>query len=85
MYKATINRTTLAVKKFLRKNNFESLVQEARILSKVKHPNILQYMGCCLEELCFVSEYMAGGSLSDRLKGGKTYPILTWRESIKAA
>ena len=85
VYKATINGTTVAVKKFLSKDDFKSMAQETKILSKVKHPNILQYMGCCLEGLCLVSEYMAGGSLRDRLKGEDKHPQLTWRGNIKAA
>ena len=86
VFKGILHGTEVAVKKFLAKDAFETLAQEARILTKIRHPNILLLMGCCVEELCFVSEFLPGGSLRDRLRDteGVKFPQFTWESRVSA-
>ena len=46
------------------------ILQEAKILSKLKHPNIIEYYGSFVErdQFCIVMEYAANGSLHDLIK-----------------
>eukprot|EP00168_Porphyra_purpurea_P017138 TRINITY_DN5797_c0_g1_i1.p1 TRINITY_DN5797_c0_g1~~TRINITY_DN5797_c0_g1_i1.p1 ORF type:complete len:329 (-),score=108.32 TRINITY_DN5797_c0_g1_i1:581-1567(-) len=49
-----------------------SFLQEVSVLSNLRHPNILLYMGACVRPpspLCIISELVVGGSLRDRLHG----------------
>ena len=87
VFRGILHGTDVAVKKFMAKDAFDTLAQEARILSKIRHPNILLLMGCCVEELCFVSEFMPGGSLRDRLRDavGEKFPQFTWKSRVSAA
>jgi len=43
--------------------------QEVMILRKVKHDNVVRFIGACtrLPHLCIVTEFMSGGSLYDYL------------------
>ncbi|KAJ7548534.1 hypothetical protein O6H91_07G015500 [Diphasiastrum complanatum] len=65
----------VAVKK-LNKCNKQGLQQfynEVMILSQVKHNNLVQLLGCCLEgtELMLVYEFVANGTLADHIHGFK--------------
>ena len=43
----------------------ESVLQEARLFWALRHPNIIQLIGICLDEpnFCLIMEYAKGGSL----------------------
>ncbi|XP_029449730.1 mitogen-activated protein kinase kinase kinase 21 isoform X2 [Rhinatrema bivittatum] len=60
--------------------------QEARLFSMLKHPNIIQLQGVCLQEpnLCLVMEYARGGSLNRALAGRKIPPhiLVNWAVQI---
>ncbi|CAI5489982.1 unnamed protein product [Closterium sp. Naga37s-1] len=45
----------------------ESFEREVEVLSRVKHEHIVQLIGCCPDDCSLVYEYMAGGSLQQRL------------------
>lgn len=49
----------------------ESLEKEAAMMASLRHPNVVMYLGICLEPPCVVTEYCARGSLSDVLKRGR--------------
>lgn len=44
-------------------------VKEAKIMRQLRHPNIVQFMGVCLEkpDLCIITEFLERGSLFDIL------------------
>ncbi|CAI5537403.1 unnamed protein product [Closterium sp. Naga37s-1] len=46
----------------------ESFEREVEVLSRVKHEHIVQLIGCCPDDCSLVYEYMAGGSLQQRLE-----------------
>ncbi|URD93539.1 U-box domain-containing protein [Musa troglodytarum] len=59
--------------------------QEVEILSCIRHPNMVLLLGACPEYCCLVYEYMANGSLEDRLfRRGNTPPI-PWQYRFRIA
>lgn len=55
------------------------------MLSCMRHPNMVLLLGACPEYGCLVYEYMANGSLDDRLfRRGKT-PSLSWQLRFRIA
>ncbi|EGG16739.1 putative transmembrane protein [Cavenderia fasciculata] len=65
--------------------------KEVAILSMLRHPNVLQFMGVCSEDdkNCIVTEYMGGGSLdrflTDRHFILVSHPELAWRIATDVA
>ncbi|GAM26086.1 hypothetical protein SAMD00019534_092610 [Acytostelium subglobosum LB1] len=55
---------------FKTKSSLEMFQNEVSILSKVRHPNVVQFLGACTaisSEQCIVIEWMGGGSLREFL------------------
>lgn len=54
----------------------ESVRQEAKLFSMLKHPNIMELHGVCLQEpnLCLVMEFARGGPLNRALSGAAPTP-----------
>ncbi|KAK9850773.1 hypothetical protein WJX84_012168 [Apatococcus fuscideae] len=53
---------------------YREFLQEVAIMRKVRHKNVVQFIGACTKKpnLCIVFEFMAGGSIYDHLhKGGR--------------
>ncbi|XP_020577804.1 U-box domain-containing protein 52-like [Phalaenopsis equestris] len=77
LYIGQLDHTTVAIK-VLRPDSSQSRLQfeqEVEILSRVRHPNMVLLLGACPEYGCLVYEYMANGSLDDRLfRRGNTAP-----------
>lgn len=46
------------------------IVQEVSIMRKVRHKNVVQFIGACTRKpnLCIVFEYMSGGSIYDYMR-----------------
>jgi serine/threonine protein kinase len=44
------------------------VMQEAGMMAAMRHPNVVLYLGVCLDPPCVVTEYCARGSLNDVLK-----------------
>jgi sterile alpha motif and leucine zipper-containing kinase AZK len=69
VYRGIWRHTDVAVKLLLDQalpdKTIESLEKEISIMKKLRHPNILQFMGACTHppHLCIVTEYMNKGSL----------------------
>jgi hypothetical protein len=56
----------VAIKRLLTDDasTIERFVSEVRLLARLRHPNLILFMGYCITpELCIVSEYMSRGSL----------------------
>lgn len=87
VFKCRLDHTPVAVK-VLRPDATEGRSQfqrEVEVLSCMRHPNMVLLMGACPEYGCLVYEYMANGSLDDRLaQKGKT-PPLSWRHRFRIA
>lgn len=60
---------------------------EVEVLSKVCHPNIVMLLGCCRSpgQQCIVYEWMANGSLQDRLDLSAGTPPLPWNVRLSIA
>lgn len=69
IYKAEWRGTEVAVKKIpfntLNDDLVQEMLNEARIMESIRHPNVLSLMGCCPRppEVCIIMEYMPRGSL----------------------
>lgn len=60
-----------------------SLEEETRVLSRIRHPNVLSLMGMCERPACIITEYCQHGSLYDVLRSATGDPErasqLTWK------
>ncbi|KAG5617587.1 hypothetical protein H5410_017411 [Solanum commersonii] len=69
VYKCYLDHTQVAIK-VLRPDAAQGrsqFQQEVEVLSCIRHPNMVLLLGACPEFGCLVYEYMANGSLDDRL------------------
>ncbi|KAJ9693211.1 hypothetical protein PVL29_012098 [Vitis rotundifolia] len=81
VYKCYLDHTPVAVK-VLRPDATQGRSQfqkEVEILSCIRHPNMVLLLGACPEYGCLVYEYMAKGSLDDRLFQLGNTPPLSWQ------
>ncbi|CAN0068861.1 unnamed protein product [Lampetra planeri] len=93
VYKADIHRTPFAVKLLKKQGGIqwqtvlESLHAEMKHLYMLRHPNVLELAGFCLEQdhCCLVYHFMPNGSLEDRLHRGKGDGPLLWRTRLEIA
>eukprot|EP00002_Diphylleia_rotans_P012917 TRINITY_DN2522_c0_g1_i4.p1 TRINITY_DN2522_c0_g1~~TRINITY_DN2522_c0_g1_i4.p1 ORF type:complete len:1709 (-),score=377.78 TRINITY_DN2522_c0_g1_i4:217-5343(-) len=73
VYKGQWRGTDVAIKRlrsgFVKKQDLDSFKQEISTMVGLRHPNILLYMGACMNpaSLCLVCEFMTNGSLYDLL------------------
>jgi len=77
VYKGDWRGSSVAVKVMKMQNVTEQALLEFRkelnILSRLRHPNVVLLMGACTSppNLCFITEFLAGGSLYDALHSKK--------------
>jgi len=73
VFRGTWQGTVVAVKQLLERTNDvkERLEQEVEVLAKLRHPNLLLFMGYCVDPPLICTEFMRRGSLHTILKGGK--------------
>ncbi|CAD5173043.1 unnamed protein product [Musa acuminata subsp. malaccensis] len=87
VYRCTLDHTPVAIK-VLRPDAAQGrsqFQQEVEILCCIRHPNMVLLLGACPEYGCLVYEYMANGSLDDRLfRRGNTPPI-PWQHRFRIA
>ncbi|KAK4436025.1 U-box domain-containing protein 51 [Sesamum alatum] len=87
VFKCYLDHTPVAVK-VLRPDAAQGRAQfnqEVQVLSCMRHPNMVLLLGACPEYGCLVYEYMANGSLEDRLfRRGKTR-ALSWQLRFRIA
>ncbi|XP_022847253.1 U-box domain-containing protein 35-like isoform X2 [Olea europaea var. sylvestris] len=87
VYKCYLDHTQVAVK-VLRPDAAQGrsqFQQEVEVLSNIRHPNMVLLLGACPEYGCLVYEYMANGSLDDRLFRRENTPVLPWQLRFRIA
>ncbi|KAI3451251.1 hypothetical protein Pfo_007916 [Paulownia fortunei] len=69
MYRGRINHITVAIKMYNSANarSLEAFTTKVKLLSQLRHPNVLAMIGFCSQLNCIVYEYMHNGSLYDAL------------------
>ena len=65
-YNHPMDKTKVAIK-FLKSDDNDDFFKEALAASKLKHENVVEFFGVCLELDCIVTELMSGGQLLDYL------------------
>ncbi|KAG5573567.1 hypothetical protein H5410_063333 [Solanum commersonii] len=84
-YKGSFHNQEVAIKvlksEYLNEDMQRDFAQEIYILRKVRHKNVVQFIGACTKppRLCIITEFMSGGSLYDFLhktKGFFRLPVL---------
>lgn len=87
VYKCYLDHTPVAVK-VLRPDAAQGrsqFQQEIEVLSCIRHPNMVLLLGACPEYGILVYEYMAKGSLDDRLFRRGNTPVLSWQLRFRIA
>ncbi|GAB2268612.1 hypothetical protein Dimus_003567 [Dionaea muscipula] len=87
VFKCYLDHTEVAVK-VLRPDAAQGRAQfqqEVEVLSCIRHPNLVLLLGACPEYGCLVYEYMARGSLEDRLLRRGNSPPLSWQSRFRIA
>uniref|UniRef100_A0A1D1Z0D0 RING-type E3 ubiquitin transferase n=1 Tax=Anthurium amnicola TaxID=1678845 RepID=A0A1D1Z0D0_9ARAE len=87
VFRATLDHTAVAIK-ILRPDaaqGAKQFQQEIEVLSCIRHPNMVLLMGACPEYGCLVYEYMANGSLEDRLFCHSNTAPLSWQHRFRIA
>ena len=46
------------------------------MMATMRHPNVVMYLGVCLQPPCVVTEFCARGSLNDVFKRARANPTL---------
>lgn len=85
VYSGEYRGADVAIKKLkhqkMTKSQLEEFQQEAAVMVGLRHPNIVLFMGVCVDppELCIITEFMSRGSLYDVLHNDKLqlpFPLL---------
>ncbi|KAL1059733.1 hypothetical protein V6Z11_1Z012100 [Gossypium hirsutum] len=87
VYHSNLDHTPVAIK-VLRPDATQGqsqFQQEVEVLSCIRHPNMVLLLGACPEYGCLVYEYMANGSLEDRLFMHNNSPVLPWQIRFRIA
>uniref|UniRef100_A0A0A9ESJ6 RING-type E3 ubiquitin transferase n=1 Tax=Arundo donax TaxID=35708 RepID=A0A0A9ESJ6_ARUDO len=87
VYKGFLRHTNVAIKK-LNPESTQSqsqFNQEVEILSRVRHPNLVTLIGACKDAQALVYEFMANGSLDDRLSCKDNSKPLSWQLRTRIA
>lgn len=90
VYKATIRNTEYAVKRLKQDSELEwstvkkSFHTEIEKLTCLRHPNIIDLAGYCMqgEEYCLIYLFLPNGSLEDRLQLQGSFPTLSWKQRL---
>jgi serine/threonine protein kinase len=91
VYKGKLRGVDVAVKKLSLKQIDERKInqfkKEVAIMSKLRHPNVLLFMGACCEpnNLMIVTELMPRGSVYDLLRNPKMKSELTFKRKMEIA
>lgn len=102
VYRASWRRTPCAVKVLISQDELSQqgelslpertmreLQQEAAIMIRMRHPNIVSFMGLCTRPACLITEYCARGSLYEVLQAAAQHAdaaaTLTWRLRLRMA
>uniref|UniRef100_A0A7N0TIN5 non-specific serine/threonine protein kinase n=1 Tax=Kalanchoe fedtschenkoi TaxID=63787 RepID=A0A7N0TIN5_KALFE len=83
------NGTEVAIKVFLEQDlnaeNMKDFCNEISILSRLRHPNVILFLGACTKppHLSMITEYMDGGSLYNLIHLGGFREKFSWRRRLK--
>jgi serine/threonine protein kinase len=83
VYMAEWRGTTVAMKKIhsnsMSKKESDTFFKEIHTISKLRHPNIILFLGACLKEpnICFITEFARKGDLYGVLQREKDLPLKT--------
>lgn len=85
VYKCNLDHTPVAIKILNTdgKGNNEQFLREVEVLTRLNHPHMVLLMGACPEMQCLVYEYLAGGSLEDRLSCKDGSQPLPWEDRFR--
>jgi len=78
VYRGSWNGKEVAIKKISGVSHLQEMVKEVNALRRLRHPRLVLFIGACIQLplLLVVTEFMPGGSLHDRLFGGRRSPAL---------
>ncbi|XP_062223631.1 probable serine/threonine-protein kinase SIS8 isoform X2 [Phragmites australis] len=89
VFRGTWNGTEVAIKVFLEQDltteNMEDFCNEISILSRLRHPNVILFLGACMKppHLSLVTEYMEMSSLYNLIHSTVQKPKLNWKRRLK--
>ncbi|KAL5573680.1 hypothetical protein UlMin_023277 [Ulmus minor] len=89
VFRGIWNGTDVAIKVFLEQDltaeNMEDFCNEISILSRLRHPNVILFLGACTKppRLSMVTEYMEMGSLYYLIHSSGQKKKLSWRRRLK--
>lgn len=89
VFRGIWNGTDVAIKVFLEQDltaeNMEDFCNEISILSRLRHPNVILFLGACMRppHLSMVTEYMEMGSLYYLIHMSGQKKKLSWRRRLK--
>ncbi|KAK2991797.1 hypothetical protein RJ640_013128 [Escallonia rubra] len=89
VFRGIWNGTDVAIKVFLEQDltaeNMEDFCNEISILSRLRHPNVILFLGACTKppRLSMVTEYMEMGSLFYLIHLSGQKKKLSWRRRLK--
>ncbi|XP_054815943.1 probable serine/threonine-protein kinase SIS8 isoform X2 [Prosopis cineraria] len=89
VFRGIWNGTDVAIKVFLEQDltteNMEDFCNEITILSRLRHPNVILFLGACTKppRLSMVTEYMEMGSLYYLIHSSGQKKKLSWRRRLK--
>ncbi|XP_023512477.1 serine/threonine-protein kinase EDR1-like isoform X2 [Cucurbita pepo subsp. pepo] len=89
VFRGIWNGTDVAIKVFLEQDltpeNIEDFCNEILILSRLRHPNVILFLGACTEppRLSMITEYMELGSLYSLIHLSGQKKKLSWRRRLK--
>ncbi|CAI5995891.1 unnamed protein product [Closterium sp. NIES-64] len=88
VFSGTLHHTPVAVKVLKNADAMQAaneFQQEVEVLSQIQHPHVVMLLGCCPSKYCLVYEFMANGSLEDRLLCANNTPPLPWYIRMRVA
>ncbi|XP_071734326.1 U-box domain-containing protein 52-like [Rutidosis leptorrhynchoides] len=87
VYKSSFHHTVGAVKVLHSQDvdRTRQFQQELDVLSRTRHPHLLNLIGACVDYGCLVYEYMENGSLADRLSCKNSTPPIAWYDRFRIA
>lgn len=84
VFRGTLRNREVAIKKISGVAHLEEMRKEINALRALRHPRLVAFIGACVQPplLMVVTEFMAGGSLHDRLFGSRNHsplaPVQQW-------
>lgn len=89
VFRGIWNGTDVAIKVFLEQDltieNIQDFCNEISILSRLRHPNVILFLGACTKppHLSMITEYMESGSLYYLIHLSRERKKLSWRRRLK--